>query len=341
MAEPSPAPAAPLVSVVVPAYNYGHFLADTLRSLREQTLAAWECIVVDDGSTDGTPALVRAAAAADPRVRYVRQENRGLAGARNAGLALARAPFLQYLDADDWLEAGKLERQVAHLRAHPELGLVYGDCRYFTRLGADGRPESGPDDRIPWIPRGDPEVGVPDLLRGIFPPHAPLLARAAAERVGPFEKRFNPNEDWHYWMRCALAGVRMAYREEPGTAALYRQHATSMIANRRNLFRGLRRLRREFARMLRDPADRALNRRLLAEDAGASAIAERENGAPLGCVLHSLRAAALASGPRARLKWVYAAAAAPFTRPEAFRGLVYGPAAGGLGALLRGRPDGR
>src|SRR5437870_12319582 len=102
----------PLVSIIVPSYNYAHFIGEALQSIQSQTYSNWECIVVDDGSTDDTGALVRQLAEKDGRIKYVRQENRGLAAARNAGMANSEGVYFQFLDADDLLEPQKLERQV-------------------------------------------------------------------------------------------------------------------------------------------------------------------------------------------------------------------------------------
>src|SRR5215210_6468575 len=105
-------PARPLVSVVVPTYNYGRFIGETLDSLRAQTYDEWECVVVDDGSTDDTEGVVARVSAADARVRYVRQANQRQAVAKNTGLAESCGRYVQFLDADDLLEPRKFERQV-------------------------------------------------------------------------------------------------------------------------------------------------------------------------------------------------------------------------------------
>ncbi len=98
---PSAPPTQPLVSVVIPTFNRAAFLPSAVRSALEQTLREIEVIIVDDGSTDATPEVCRALAEADPRVRLVRQANRGLAAARNAGLAAATADWVAFLDDDD------------------------------------------------------------------------------------------------------------------------------------------------------------------------------------------------------------------------------------------------
>src|SRR5215210_5646271 len=114
----------PLVSVVVPSYNYGHLVRETLDSLAAQTYGAWECVVVDDGSTDDTRAVVEAYASRDARVRYVRQENARQAAARNNGIRHSSGAYFQFLDADDLIEPRKFERQVEYLGGHRDVDIV-------------------------------------------------------------------------------------------------------------------------------------------------------------------------------------------------------------------------
>src|SRR6185503_2024667 len=112
------------VSAVIPAYQAAAFLADAVESVLAQTEPVGEIVVVDDGSTDGTAAV---AASFGDRVRYVRQENQGVAAARNRGVAEARGRLVAFLDADDTWEPEKTARQLAHLRAHPDYAAVYSD----------------------------------------------------------------------------------------------------------------------------------------------------------------------------------------------------------------------
>src|SRR5579883_3127014 len=102
----------PLISVVIPAYNAARTIGATLRSVIDQTYPNIEIIVVDDGSTDGTAAIVRSVLAGEPRLRFVAQGNAGVAAARNAGAALARGDFIAPVDADDLWHPTKLAKQM-------------------------------------------------------------------------------------------------------------------------------------------------------------------------------------------------------------------------------------
>jgi len=117
--------AGPLVSVVVPTYNRAYCLARTLDSALGQTHGNVEIILIDDGSTDETEALVREKYGKDERVRYNRQANTGISGARNAGLRLVRGDYVALLDSDDVWLPWKLEAQLACMQAHPELGMTW------------------------------------------------------------------------------------------------------------------------------------------------------------------------------------------------------------------------
>lgn len=124
------------VTVVVPAYNAGKTLDETLRSVRGQTHKNLEIIVVDDGSSDDTAAVAARHAAADPRVRLIRQANAGVAAARNTGWQAASADIVALIDSDDLWAPDKIAKQLQALAlGGPEVGLVY--C-FFNRIDADG-----------------------------------------------------------------------------------------------------------------------------------------------------------------------------------------------------------
>ena len=123
------------VSVVIAAYNQASWLAQAIDSVRAQTFADWELVIVDDGSTDDTPAVV--ARAEDARIVYVRQARAERAAARNRGIAASTGRLVAFLDADDLWRPEKLARQVAALAADPAAGLCYTIARF---IDAAGRP---------------------------------------------------------------------------------------------------------------------------------------------------------------------------------------------------------
>lgn len=130
----------PTVSVIVPAYNCPDLLAEALQSVRAQTYADYEVIVVDDGSDDETWRVARELAEGWPKLRAVRIEHRGLAAARNRGIAEMTGEWIALLDADDLWRGDKLQRCMDYLAAHPELSIVYTP---MAPVGADGEPIRG------------------------------------------------------------------------------------------------------------------------------------------------------------------------------------------------------
>jgi len=122
----------PVVSVIIPCFNYGHFLAQAVDSVRQQTHTATEIIVVDDGSTDNT----REVATRYPEVVYIYQKNKGLSAARNTGITRSTGDYLVFLDADDWLLPEALATNLNVLRQSSELAFCYGA---YTAVYADGR----------------------------------------------------------------------------------------------------------------------------------------------------------------------------------------------------------
>ena len=123
----------PLVSIIVPCYNYGHLLHETLESVVAQTYQNWECIIVDDGSTDNTRQVAMNYIDNDSRFLYQYQKNKGLASARNTGFKLAKGYYIQLLDSDDILPPEKIQRHVTILKTRPEVDLVYGRVSIFEK----------------------------------------------------------------------------------------------------------------------------------------------------------------------------------------------------------------
>ena len=170
-----------LVSVIIPAHNAASTLDRTLESVRQQTYADLEVIVVDDGSVDETVNLARKHGAIDERVSVVSQQNRGVAEARNAGAATSRGEFIAPIDADDLWHPRKLERQLAVMRARgPDLGYVYS---LYRRIDLEDRVlYSGDDTGI------EGHVYLRHLLFNFVGNGSSLLIRRAAfEGVGGYE----------------------------------------------------------------------------------------------------------------------------------------------------------
>lgn len=205
----------PAVSVVIPTHNRADLLQACLDSVCAQTFTDWECVVVDDGSTDGTPVLLAERAAADPRIRWIRQDNSTASRARNRGVAEARAPLIAFLDSDDLYLPDRLQWMVEELHARPDVVLVYGDTLQFR----DGHPE----ERFPYLGRiaTKPDGEAYEALLSCPAIYAPVLRREVFERIGGFDETLESAEDWDAWLKVARAGP-IAHRARP--ALLYRLH---------------------------------------------------------------------------------------------------------------------
>lgn len=181
----------PSVSAIVPLFNGERTIGDALSSIFQQDYPELEVIVIDDGSTDASAAIVREF----PSVHLIQQENAGVAAARNRGIAAARGDLLAFLDQDDRWLPGKLRRQVEHLVANPALDYVLA----YQRLVLD------PLAALPsWF--------VPSLVErdhpGVFP--GTLVARRCAfDIVGPYDPATPPAESADWFARASDAGLAM------------------------------------------------------------------------------------------------------------------------------------
>jgi len=197
----------PRCSVVIPAYNAERYVAAAIQSVLDQTFTDFEVIVVNDGSTDGT------AAAVEPfgdRVVYVEQENKRLAGARNAAVRLAKGEFVAPLDADDMWPADWLERTIGYLDAHPEVGAV-------THVPRRRRRPFRWDEQLFWIGQYN------------FVPGQPVIRRRLLDEHGLWDESLFMTEDWELWMRFIAAGER--FGAVAGVYPVYRRHPESGTAD--------------------------------------------------------------------------------------------------------------
>lgn len=204
----------PRVSIVMPAYNRASYVGEALRSLQVEPGIDAEILVVDDGSTDGCDAVVASIAEADPRVRLIRRDHRGVSAARNAGLAAATGEYLTFLDSDDISAPGRILRQVTKLAARPDIAAVVGRRMHFSEMSADFVPQPGSI----WEQTLDI-----CLASAVF-------RRATFERFGGFDEALTYGEDIDFYFR--LFEVDSRFLIEVETAIYYRRHAGNMTNDR-------------------------------------------------------------------------------------------------------------
>ncbi|MBI5948601.1 MAG: glycosyltransferase family 2 protein [Chloroflexi bacterium] len=215
----------PLVSVIIPVHNGAGLIGETLESVYWQTYRDWEIVVVDDGSTDETPEILRR----QPCLRVIRTEKRGPAAARNTAIAAARGDLLALLDGDDLWTPDKLETHVAAMLARPECGFATTLHREFVEDGV-----VLPKEWEGGAPRGE--------ISAVPVPSTWMFTRAAFDRTGPFDETYRWWEDLDWMNRAEARGVQRFLVEE--VLLLRRIHGTNVsldgAAAKPYLFRALR-----------------------------------------------------------------------------------------------------
>jgi glycosyltransferase involved in cell wall biosynthesis len=200
----------PLVSIIIPCYNYGHFLGEAIESALGQTHSNVEIIVVDDGSSDATPRV----AGRYKDVIYIDQENLGVSIARNNGLSRSSGDFIVFLDADDRLLPSAVAIGLNSLKNHPESAFGFGRCRFISEIGSEIP--------TPLLPN---EVNN-QYLGLLFAPYIwttglVLFRRSTFDTVRGFDPAYKTAQDYELYLRIAR-NFPIYYHEN--TIAEYRQH---------------------------------------------------------------------------------------------------------------------
>lgn len=210
------------ISAVMPVYNGEEFVAEALNTILSQTRPPDEVVVIDDGSTDGTPEVL---AGFGKDIRVVRQPNQGVWGAMNTCFREAACEYVAKCDGDDLWAPEKLQIQAAGAIAHPEVDVAFAEARVFgAYAGRWGMPEEcasvGPPD--------------PDRFGGVMfagnpiCPSTTFVRRELFDRLGGF--RDTRCEDYDFWMRALRLGARFSY--DPTTLVHYRRHDSNVSSNR-------------------------------------------------------------------------------------------------------------
>src|SRR5499427_1903736 len=188
----------PAISVIMPVHNGAEWLAEAVASIRAQDIADLEFLIVDDGSDDGTAAMLSSFAAEDRRIRLLWQAPQGIVAALNNGIAAARAPYLARLDADDRARPDRLSKQFAFMQAHPEIGLLGTFAELIDAAGNTVGRLAPPTDRATLarvLSRTNPFI------------HSSAMMRTAlVRRLGGYRAAFRAAEDYDLWLRMAEAG---------------------------------------------------------------------------------------------------------------------------------------
>lgn len=244
---------APRISIVLPCYNAAAYLQDTLDSLSAQTYTDFECIAINDGSTDATLSILTAHAEQDPRFILISRENRGLIATLNEGVQHAQGEWIARMDADDIAHADRLEKQLAHLQSSNT-----DICGTWIRFFGDRQGE--------WrLPTTSAAI-LAHLLFNVALAHPTIMARACLLKAHPYDPATPCAEDYALWCELAMTGARFSnvgeilldYRTHPGQISQSRidtQRATAQAIRARYIPWYLPEELQEFAPLLITLAD--------------------------------------------------------------------------------------
>lgn len=228
----------PLVSIIIPSYNYGLFISQTLDNLLAQSYQNWEAIIVDDGSADETRQVVSEYIKKDSRFFYIYQSNQGPSAARNNGLKNAKGAYVAFLDADDLVSKEKIERQVGYMEQKVDCDISYTSYFHFK----DGEPDvlfrdffltEKIKEVMPKINARGKAV-LPYLVRTSLTTVNALLVRRnfLLKHSLYFDESYKSFEDRDFMLRCAYANALFHYFDDGSAYALIRVHPNSASWNR-------------------------------------------------------------------------------------------------------------
>jgi glycosyltransferase involved in cell wall biosynthesis len=239
----------------MPAYNVSAYIGAAVDSVKAQTVADWELLIVDDGSTDETYEVARRIAAGDPRIRLLRKRNGGISTARNMAMAVSTGEFIAILDSDDVWEPSYLAEQLALFTQHPELDVVTGNG-WFLGSRLDGQlarpfPDTRPQPTLQTMLADETSIFIMSVFR-----------RRVYEAIGGFDETMRSNEDYDYWLRAAYAGFRFRRNDRP--LGHYRRRDDSVSATDITMLTGILRVYSKLRPLL---SERPAELRILDEQA--------------------------------------------------------------------------
>jgi glycosyltransferase involved in cell wall biosynthesis len=215
-----------LVSVIIPCYNQGKYLSETLKSVSAQTYLNWECILINDGSTDDTEAIALDRCRSDNRFKYKKKDNGGLSSARNEGLKMCSGDFIQFLDSDDLISPDKFLIQATALKTSDPCSISISDHMTFSDItGEDlpGRYLSPFLDETNFLH----EIIMDWETKKSIPCHCFLIPSNMIKEYNlVFDEELPNHEDWLFWCQLFFYAKQLVFNKEK--LALYRIRNDSM-----------------------------------------------------------------------------------------------------------------
>lgn len=215
-----------LISVIIPNYNYSQYIEFAIDSVLSQSYTNFECIVVDDGSTDNSVDIVKKIQVKDKRLKLVVKTNGGLSSARNEGIKTANGKYISFLDSDDLWESDKLKNQIEVFYQHEDIDIVYSNCIKFTDSGTE---QSSHHVFEPYSPLKFIETNSMPGCSSNF-----MIRKELISKAGLFDHDLRGSEDQDFLFRCALVGGKFAFCNRLDVRI--RKHSTSMLTNYRKMF---------------------------------------------------------------------------------------------------------
>ncbi|MEQ9377750.1 MAG: glycosyltransferase family 2 protein [Imperialibacter sp.] len=224
----------PLISIIVPCYNQGEYLNESLSSIESQTYENWECLIINDGSTDNSANIAEAWCKKDQRFICCEKKNGGLSSARNVGLDRARGKYIQFLDADDVIERGKLELSVQELAKDDNLRVVISNFEGALKVMSQRMP--------PYCDLSVVKFSLRTIVlnwdRGFTIPIHCGVFHFDFFKSFRFNETLMALEDWDFWIRLFKESESYAFIDMP--LAIYRQHNAGMSKNFGKMYRAKR-----------------------------------------------------------------------------------------------------
>lgn len=250
-----------MLSVIIPCYNYGHLIAETIESIINQTYTNWEIIVIDDGSTDNTEQIINDFIKRDSRIKYRKKENAGPSAARNLGISISNGSYIQFLDADDLVQRRKFEAHISKFESDPDLDIVYGNIRYITKNYSNDRKITstfwGSDREWTRDISGWGKDILPEALKGNFAHlSTTIYTRRIVDKVGKFDESKRAAEDYHFLIRCIIKNAKILFNDDAETYGLIRWHGDNTSKDSIWILDGEKKVHQELIPVLKSIGDK-------------------------------------------------------------------------------------
>jgi glycosyltransferase involved in cell wall biosynthesis len=217
------------------------YLKDAVQSVLNQTYSLWECIIINDGSSDDTYERCKELEKLDGRIKSIQISNVGVAKARNHALQTAKGNLVLFLDADDKIQKYKFEHAVTTINNNPEIDAVISDVRYFVNSNPEELRTSSSGTGGEWMAsvwNENKPLKVKLLENNIMPINSPIIRKDLILKAGLFNGDLETMEDWNLWAKCALLDANFYFASRPGIFALVRCHGDSVSNNELLMYKG-------------------------------------------------------------------------------------------------------